>query len=282
MVSIYTNLDSKYNTDICLLGDIHYSSNFNLKVFDKIIKNININRPKYICIVGDTIDYTEIEDINEIDKLYEFISTLSKIAKVIISLGNHDYTSIKNKDKEYKYPKKFIKNIKKIDNVILLDNEIYVDGDIRFIGYTESFEAYYNERCNGNIVINELNDLLKDIDNKKYNILLSHNPLHLTLDSVYNNIKNYKKLDLILSGHTHNGMIPNFIKTNNMLITPSKKWFKKDGRGHMVKGMVDIIVTGGITKLSERAGVFHLFNFIYKSNIDYIKVGGKAKKQIKS
>ena len=65
-------------------------------------------------------------------------------------------------------------------------------------------------------------------------------------------------------------MIPNFIKTNNLLITPGKKWFHKDGRGHYKKNDTDIVVTGGIIKLSKTAKFLHSFNFLFTMNMDYI------------
>ena len=279
MKIVNTVLNSNIEMKICLIADIHFSYKFKLNLFKKIIDNIKMNRPDYICVTGDIIDYTEIENKKDINELYNFIKELGKITKTIIILGNHDITSVKRDPhgtiSKYinKYPNSLVKNIKKIKNVSLLVNEIYEDGNIRFIGYEESYEAHYDKKNGYKLAIKEINNLIDKLDNKKYNILLSHNPLYLTDKKVYKNIKNFKKLNLILSGHTHNGMLPNFIKTNNLLISPMKKWFVKDGKGHMVKDGVDIIVTGGITKLSERAKIFNIFNFVYDMNIDYI-IGG--------
>ena len=280
MKTINTILNSNLNTKICLIADIHFSYKFKSNIFQKIINNISKNKPDYICIAGDIIDYTEIENIENINELYNFFKELGKISKTIIVLGNHDITSVK-RDKNgtiskyiNKYPNSLVKNIKKIKNVTLLVNEIYEDKDIRFIGYEESYEAHYDKKNGHKIAINEINQLISKIDNKKFNVLLSHNPLYLTNKIVYKNINNFKKLNLILSGHTHNGMLPNFIKTNTLLISPTKKWFVKDGRGHIVKDGVDIIVTGGVTKLSERSKIFSMFNFVYDINVDYIIIGG--------
>lgn len=275
MKIVNTILNSDLDKKICLIADIHFSYKFNTKIFQKIIDNIKINKPDYICIVGDIIDYTEIENKDNINELYNFIKELDKIAKVIVTLGNHDITTLecdktsKYKHK-YKYPESLVKNIKKIKGVILLSNNTYEDGNIRFIGYEQSFEATYDKAIGYDLALKEINTLLTSIDDKKYNILLAHNPLCFTINDMYKKIKNFKKINIILSGHTHNGMLPNFIKTNNLLISPRKKWFIKDGRGHMIKDGVDIIVTGGITKLSERAKIFSLFNFIYDINVDYI------------
>ena len=275
---VNTKLNANINTKICLIADIHFSNKFKTEIFQEIVDNIKTNNPDYICIVGDIIDYTEIENSDNIDLLYNFIKDLSKIAKVIITLGNHDVTMLeKNKGKtpfkhKYKYPDALVKNIKAIKNATLLSNEVYEEKNIRFIGYEESYEAYYDEKNGYKIALDEINKLISDIDDKKYNVLLSHNPLNFTLNDMYKDIKNFQKINIILSGHTHNGMLPNFMKTNHLLISPRKKWFTKDGRGHIIKDGVDIIVTGGITKLSERANVFSNFNLVYNANIDYIVI----------
>ena len=288
MKAINTILNSNINTKICLIADIHFSYKFKKNIFQKIIDNITKNNPDYICIAGDIIDYAEMENMENIDELYNFFKELGKIAKTFIVLGNHDITSNKiNRNNIiskyiYKYPNSFVKNIKKIKNVTLLANEIYEDKNIRFIGYEESYNAHYDKENGYKLAIKETNELISNINSKKYNVLLSHNPLYLTDKKVYNNINNFNKLNLILAGHTHNGMLPNFIKTNNLLISPSKEWFVKDGRGHIIKDGVDIIVTGGVTKLSERSGIFSTFNFVYDMNIDYIIIGGNKNGGIKA
>lgn len=260
------NLDKK----ICLLGDIHFNLKYNTKILDKIIKNVKINKPDYICLVGDVIDNSIVETY-DISKLYDFINDLSKIGKVIISLGNHDITYIHNRKKhEYRYPNKYVLNIKKMNNVVFLDNEKYIDNDICFIGYSASFDTYYKEDGLESSVIDELNKILVDIDNTKFNILLSHNPLYVSKDTVYKNVNNYSKLNLILSGHTHNGILPLFTNKNKVFISPQKRLFVSDGRGVFNKGDVLIIVTGGVVKLSYCSNLFRYFNFLFPISIDYI------------
>jgi len=282
METIYTNLLGNVNINICLIADIHFSEKYNIKLFDKIISNIKTHKPNYICVLGDTLDRSDVEDYQYINILYDFFNELSKMSKVIISLGNHDVVIRKNKKHIYRYPSKFINNLKSINNIIVLDNEIFEDNDIRFIGYTQGFESLHIEDGFENDIINEVSKLTNNIDNRKYNILLSHNPLYLSKDEVYNNINNFDKINLVLSGHTHNGMLPNIIKTNNLLISPNKIWFTKNGRGHYKKNKTDFIVTGGVVKLSKAAKIFHIFNALFSPNIDYIKVELQHEREINS
>ncbi len=259
------------NKKICLLADIHFNIKYNTKIFDRIIKNININKPDYICIVGDILDNSIVEEYDNMYLLYNFINELSKISKVIITLGNHDITHIHNKKKYgYRYPSIFVKTIRNMDNVIFLDNEKYVDDNICFIGYNESYDLYYNEEGLEKESIKELNSLLDDLDDSKYNVLLSHNPLYVSKAYVYNNVNNYSKLNLILSGHTHNGLLPSFIKTNTLLISPQKHFLIHTGRGYYRNNKVDVVVTGGVIKFSYGSGIFRYFNFLYSISLDYI------------
>ena len=213
-----------------------------------------------------------MQNSKQIDRLFNFITKLSNITKVIISLGNHDVTDKKG---NYMYPSIMISVLKYMNNVILLDNEIYEDDNVRFIGYTQNKGTKYQENKSEETVINELNDLIKNIDSNKYNILLSHNPLYVSNKKVYENINKYNMINLILSGHTHNGMLPNFIKTNRLLVTPGKKIFYKEGRGHYKRGNTDIVVNGAVIKLSKTAGFLHLFNFLFTTNIDCIIINKK-------
>ena len=272
MKIVNTKIDG-LNKSICLFGDIHFSVKYNTKRFDKILDSVRMNKPDYICITGDIIDSSEVDSIKDIDKLYNFIRELGEISKVIISLGNHEVMLIKKRRKrEYRYPTKFVDNLKKINNVIFLDNDKYVDDNICFIGYTETFSLSFIETGMEDTVINELSELLKDIDNKKYNILLSHNPLYVSKEKVYKNVKGYSKLKLILSGHTHNGLLPTFIKTNTALISPNKRFFVPRARGQFKNGNVDVVITGGVVKLSYVSRIFRYFNFLFPINIDYINI----------
>ena len=257
------NIDIK----ICLLADIHYYPKYNLNIFKKILHKVKIIRPNYICITGDIIDYNEVLKEKNISYLYNFIIDLSKIAKVIISLGNHD---LMTKYGSYIYPNDIVNIFRSIPNVYFLDNEIIKLDDINFIGYTESFDID-REKGNEETVINEVNTLINNIDNE-YNILLSHNPLYLKEEKVYKNINNFNKINLVLSGHTHNGMLPNFLKTNSVLITPMKRWLKKYGRGHFIKNNTHFVITGGVVKLSKTAHALHLFNPLFAINIDSINI----------
>ena len=77
------------------LADIHIRSNVDRheeykKVFEKLYKKVNENKPDRIVIVGDLFhDYINIS--NEAKVLAsEFLTNLAEVSKVIITRGNHD------------------------------------------------------------------------------------------------------------------------------------------------------------------------------------------------
>ena len=197
-----TNYEIKSIIDkkIVLISDIHYYSRHDLSKLESIYNKIKTLSPNYICIAGDFIDEAKVlED----DLFVFFLKKLSKIGKVIISLGNHDIT-IKGKEKTYFYNDELFNKIKRIRNIYLLDNETKVIDDICFIGLNLGFNYYYKDGENSNDFINQFNTI-KKINDKKYNVLLCHSPLIVTQKDVIEKLKN---IDLVLCGHTHGGMTP--------------------------------------------------------------------------
>ena len=74
-------------TTIALLSDIHFHPNFNKKVFDQILKQINDNKPNYICITGDILDDSSYTDLKDLEI---FLNKISNIVTTIVVIGNHD------------------------------------------------------------------------------------------------------------------------------------------------------------------------------------------------
>lgn len=268
------------NKKIFLLSDIHIGKKFNIKKLKLIKKEIEKEKPDYICIPGDIIDNTNAIAIYE-DIILNFLNDINK-SKVIISLGNHDICKLvrEKKCKRWEYDKRedFFDKIKKIKNVHLLENEKYIDKDICFIGLSLSYEYYkiYGESVN--LLKEELNNIKLKIDKDKYNVLLCHSPQRLFNEKVIKT--NFMKdIDLILSGHMHNGMVHPIMeivwKGNKGIITPTKELFPNANytRGRIEKNDKVLIISGGITKLSHSsARLISPFNFIYPMNIEIINI----------
>ena len=107
---------------------------------------------------------------------------------------------------------------------------------------------------------NIINKLPKD----KVKVMLVHSPLKRTNTDVLDKLVEY---DLILSGHTHGGIVPSwmgFIFKDRGIISPSMRLFPKCARGRIDrfhgKKKLTIIINDSVTRLSRYpSNIFYLF-----------------------
>lgn len=238
------NLNNNLNKKIVLISDIHYSGKEDIKSLDYVLENIKKLKPNYICVTGDTLDVSKPNDFN---LLKEWLEKLSKISKIIMVLGNHEFY-IDKKNNKYGLDEKNIKEIKNIDNLYFLDNKNIIIDNINFIGLTLPIEHYMfnGERKEG------FKKHIKNIkSNKKYyNVLLCHSPSNICREEIIKDIN----VDLVLCGHMHGGLTPNFLKPifkNIGFISPQKKLFPKYSYGNIKIDNKNIIITSGIKVMSK-------------------------------
>lgn len=251
------------NTNIVHISDIHYYNKDDIKNLNKVLDAIEKINPEYICITGDLTDESNIYDE---DLLIEWLSNLSSISKILLSIGNHEFY-IKKSQKIYGLNNNLFNKIKNIKNLYLLDNKNIVINDINFIGLTLPIEYYHIEDNKPNM--EKFFDKLK-IDKKYYNILLCHSPVNI-LDKDL--LKKYN-INLILCGHTHGGMIPRVLRPifkTKGIITPNKKITLYTSYGHLNIHNIDIIITSGITVLSN-TNKFKKFKGLYDMEVVNIKI----------
>lgn len=257
------NISDKLNKKIVLISDIHYYNKKDIIKLNKVLDNIKNIKPDYICISGDTLDNANVKNF---DLLKEWLNKLSNICIVIMVLGNHEFYKDK-KNKIFEFNKNYINKIKKINNLYLLDNDNLIIDDINFIGITLPIKHYMNNmECE-----EEFKTYIKNIKTKDkyYNILLCHSPVNISKEQIIKNID----VDLVLCGHMHGGIIPNFLRgifKTKGLISPYRKLFPKNVYGNIKIGKKHIIITSGITVLSR--GHFIFFNNVFSSEIVEINI----------
>lgn len=186
-------------------SDLHYLRAIDKEYTKKVIDEINLINPDIVFFTGDLID--EDYKPNEQDKedLIELLSNIKvKYTKYAI-LGNHD------KDIE------LLKEIYQNSNFILLQNtyDIIENNNSKiFIGGLDTF--YYDKAD-----ITKVMEYFKDKEDINYKIILVHEPDYIdTIKKEYNNI------DLVLSGHSHNGQINIPLITKPFMPKGSKKYYK--------------------------------------------------------
>lgn len=257
------------------IGDIHYNETTSAKKLEYIKYAIEDAHPDYIFITGDLLDRPKITKNKEkIKLLVSWLNSLGNIAKVFISLGNHDIIL----EEDYK----FFNKLNDINNIYVLNNQSYEDENVFISGFTLPTNYYYNiekhedEDALLETLQNNFN-LVTNLPKKKYKVALIHSPILLSEKKVIEKLKEY---DLILSGHMHNGLIPRIldkiIKNNYGLISPDKRFFAKNTRGKIKTKYYTIIITGGITKLSPSSTkILSKLNGLYPISINKITVKGE-------
>ena len=267
LYDVYTN--KNINAKIVQISDIHFSLDYKLARLKKIKDNIDKINPDYVCIVGDLIDDYNAVEMGKIEYFKGWLKELSVNYKTIISLGNHDF--IVKRGNKYKEQSniRWLLDIQN-DNLIVLNNKIYSDDNINFVGYNPNYAYYYDRHEENDSIYNlELSSLLKNL--KGYSILLLHTPSMITIKDNYKKINGIDKIDLVLCGHTHGGLMPSFFPGRFGIISPYKNLFPKCVRGRITYTNFDLIISSGIVKLSRKSNITK-FNDLFSYNINVINI----------
>ena len=228
--------DDFYGLKIIHLTDIHYGRTVHKKELDKIKKEGNLMKPDIVVFTGDLIDKDTKLTKADLKALNDFLNGLeASIGKYAIT-GNHDY-GFKNFD-------------------IILENG-------GFTNLNNTYELIYTNTTNNILLagvstniygkktikekLNDTFEYLKNTDNKPVlSILIMHEPDFIEdID--------YRKFDLVLAGHSHNGQVR--LPFIGALIKPryAKKYFDE----HYKIKNTDLYISSGIG-VSEVN--FRLFN----------------------
>lgn len=178
------------------ISDLHLGTYGNDTTYiSKIVDKVNELHADAILFTGDIVNRNS-------DELKPFVKTLSRLkAKdgVYSILGNHDYGDYEdwNSPEEKAANFQALKDMQAQMGWKLLNNESVAltrDNDsIVLIGVENIGDPPFH-------VYGDLSKAYADVSDKKYKILLTHNPAHWTAN-IENNSQN--NIALTLSGHTH-------------------------------------------------------------------------------
>ncbi len=289
----YNFLTKGNNLKILVLSDIHYHKNTRkLKV---ILKYLSKHQFDMIFLVGDIIDSTKTLDNKETkENIINFIDTLSKYAKVYLSFGCHDESNYirKNLQKTYALNDAINENLKENKQIFYEENKTYKLDEFKTVTIINpSFNYAMDRDKTSNIINQEVQkySYLKKLDKNKYNILLCHYPnfaFHLNKAGLLDNI------DLVISGHNHNGMTQLRIlpleKILNLLgnpyrgiITPSKS-FKleetKNLRGFIpLNKRTNLLINPAVTSLGNTTKILQYGDFLFYNGGSIINFNNSKK-----
>ena len=213
--SINTNKNVE-DLNIVVFSDTHLGHQIGYDTVTKIVEKVNNLNPDIVFIPGDIFN-TDMKNIKDLDKVTTELSKIKTKYGVYATLGNHD--GYKGNDDIRKFLLK--------SNITLLQDEVYTIDNLVIVG---RLDARPIERNLTNYNRKTIEELIKDIDGNKYIIMLDHQPSD-TDNAIKNNI------DLIISGHTHNGQIfPGSLITNAIF---------KVGYGYKKFDNTNVVVTSG-------------------------------------
>lgn len=160
---------------IVQISDVHIGSR-QAGFMRRIVRAINRLHPDYVVITGDLLDSSAVE--------YEALASLTQLtARTFFSIGNHE---------RYAGLPKVLALATRLRLETLSQRAVVYD-ELRFIGIDDA-----ESRTR---VARGLAQLPKTINYRdKFNILLYHRPVGWAAARAYG-------IDLMLSGHTHNGQI---------------------------------------------------------------------------
>ena len=217
--------------NIVLVADLHIGYNVGYRQIEKMVEKINKEKPDVVIMAGDIFDndYEAIDNPNAIINSFRRIKSKYVIFAVY---GNHDIDEKTLAGFTFDYNSKKMSdlrmdkmlsdsNIKLLrDDYVMLDGEIYIYGrpDYKRLGRGISKRKTPTE-------------ITSNLDTTKPIILIDHQPRELQeLASA--------KIDLDLSGHTHNGQLfPGTVLT---------KFMWKNAYGYKQIGNLHSVVTSGV------------------------------------
>jgi len=187
-------INAPENLKVVQVSDIHIGS-VSINHLKRIVSNINSAKPDMVLITGDLVDSRQRLDDQTIDLLNQVE------AETFMVSGNHE---------NFIGYDKVIEILEKTKIKVLRNESVYCKG-VQLIGIDDSHDDYQ--------VTNQLAKI--PVDNSAFTILMYHRPQGL--EAAAN-----AGVDLMLSGHTHNGQIVPFNYMVRLKYDKLKGLFQKD------------------------------------------------------
>lgn len=204
-IYLYDTSPGDEHIKIVQISDLHLQSvNYQL---EQMVKKINRLKPDLIVFTGDAIDKAKNHTV-----LVEFLQLIDKTIPKVAILGNWEYWSgLSFNDLSEIYAKHNIN--------LLVNQNIQFNLRNKTIGIT-GIDDYLGGKPN-------FEKAIIGLPQCDYHIVLNHCPMYS--DYIAKKQNETRKVDLILSGHTHGGQV------NLLGYVPYTPW----GSGKYLKGMYD-------------------------------------------
>lgn len=228
------NLPSKFkDLKLVQISDIHAGSLPSVSFFEKVVEIINTLDADFVFITGDFVNFSP----KEIDIIAHQLSSIKAKYSVLGCPGNHEHYM---KQTEFEILAKKIREL----NIDLLINE-----NRRYNIGGEKLQIAGVDNTSHRMNFADFDKALQGLEQEQPIILLCHDPTNWD-----KYIRRKRKVDLMLSGHTHGGQLA--FDIFNSKISPAALFYKQyaglytDGDQHLYVntgvGMVGVPVRAGL------------------------------------
>ena len=213
----------------------------------QLIKKVRVQQPDAIILLGDLFPSAPNEE--DLTYVLPLTEKLQDIAQVSFAMGNHEREYTKQ------YGGEWIESVKN-SGAIVLDEEwadVNINGNTIRMGGTMG-HGYYFGRSVAAYEASPEYQVLSALEKSPYPaILLAHMPETVCLSFG----KEVWHIDLVLSGHTHGGVIR--IPGKGGLYAPMEGWWPKYDYGEMMlNDQMRIIITSGLSGHDNVPRIFNL------------------------
>jgi predicted MPP superfamily phosphohydrolase len=176
------------------ISDVHIGSR-SQRFLEHVIDKVNALDPEFLCITGDFIDQSGIGE--------EQLAALTRVAgPIYFSIGNHE---------KYEDLDQIVQRLQNLGVKVLRNEDHHHEEHLQVIGIDDREDHHQVER--------ELAGI--DIHDHKFVLLLYHRPRGHEAAAAAG-------VDLMLSGHTHNGQIVPFNLLVNRVFEKAAGLFRHD------------------------------------------------------
>lgn len=210
------------NYKIALIADLHFGTTMNEEKLKKWCNIIEEKKPDLVVLCGDIVDErTKLSQMKNAAKILENIKSTYGTYYVY---GNHDKATYSS---SAAFNEKQLKNELVSNKISVLEDDIYnINDEFTIIGRKDKGFSSESTRKTSE-------ELLKNVNNKNFLLLLDHQPSELKENSKAG-------VDLQLSGHTHGGQIWPVGLISDIL------GFGQLNYGYKIIDNYQVIVTSGI------------------------------------
>ncbi len=272
-----TNKNCKTPITIAHISDLHYYIGMNSEMLFDIYYEFEQTKPDIICFTGDLLEDAKLSQNSKVKStLHGWIYALSSVAPIFIIRGNHDSLTKTKNGWLYYNTDEFFEYFKNFKNVHVLNNETITLNNVAVSGLDTGMhsEEYYTEQIEAlesfkKLLKPSLTEITRELAPDALNLLMVHSPRNILseIDSIYN---------IILSGHMHNGILPNFldkmIKGNRGLLAPiDYKPFIENARGEIITPESASFIASPLQVIAK-CHEYPLIKTLYKPGLSYIHV----------